>query len=519
MTTGTTIDALVLEFGLDHREFTRDSRQVLDELNRFEREAEKTGTRAESQGRKVVDVMSSFRREALSALGLFLGGRGIKEFIDHVTQLDASTGKAARTFNMSARELSTWQGAMQQAGGKAESIRGTMSAISQDMNRFMLTGQGTLPTLLRGPLSMSMVDDNGKLKDAATVILEIVGTLDRLKMEGGARAAFLSLIPGMNEDSMNLMMKSRREIEGLLKVSRDLGGTTAQSAAQAEEFQRALAGLDRSAESLGRTITTKLSPSITKLFDDITENMQKGLRPGIGKGSFLDFLGGKQNHSIFEIEGWREFFKGAGASISGYDPSMDEAKRRLADKFADREADRAASLVKSGPVGGGSNWDRYLRGLSYLETTWSDIKNKDTSAQGYFQFIKGTAKVATDAGIADPRFGSYDQQAAATQAYIKRFYPDAARAIESGDYGKAGVMLKGEWPSLPGGSQPQKRHRYESYSQILQGGGPSGGPTQNISVGTLVVNTQATNGKEVSESIKDYLQNGSLPSQFNAGAE
>jgi len=44
--TASVLDSLVLEFGIDHRPFTKGQREVLDDLRKFQEEAEKAGTKA-----------------------------------------------------------------------------------------------------------------------------------------------------------------------------------------------------------------------------------------------------------------------------------------------------------------------------------------------------------------------------------------------------------------------------------------------------------------------------------------
>lgn len=119
-----------------------------------------------------------------------------------------------------------------------------------------------------------------------------------------------------------------------------------------------------------------------------------------------------------------------------------------------------------------TNWNNWLAGQSYLETSYQNTGNPSSSARGYFQFINPTAQRAQNAGLPDPRAGGYDDQANAAKAYIQHFHPDAASAIDSGDFGAATKLLRGEWPSLPGGSQPQNSGRYSTWSQILNGQGP-----------------------------------------------
>ena len=50
-----------------------------------------------------------------------------------------------------------------------------------------------------------------------------------------------------------------------------------------------------------------------------------------------------------------------------------------------------------------------------------------------FQFIDDTARRAKEAGLPDPQHGSYPEQAAATRAYIERFYPKAAEAKQKAE--------------------------------------------------------------------------------------
>ena len=81
---------------------------------------------------------------------------------------------------------------------------------------------------------------------------------------------------------------------------------------------------------------------------------------------------------------------------------------------------------------------------------------------GYFQTNQNDVEHAVRLGV--PRDiasamnngggrGNYtpEQQARATALYIKAYRPEAAAAASRGDYTTANALLKGKWPSLPGG--------------------------------------------------------------------
>ena len=123
----TVVDSLVVLLNLDPTQFTQGQKDALAALQKTREGAVASGKDIEAQGKKVTEYFGSLKMKALGMVAVFLGGaRGIAEFTSFVTHLDASTGRLARTMNISASELSAWQGAAEQTGGSAE---GASSAI------------------------------------------------------------------------------------------------------------------------------------------------------------------------------------------------------------------------------------------------------------------------------------------------------------------------------------------------------------------------------------------------------
>jgi len=464
------LDELVVELGLDPSKFNEGQKQALEAFKRTREEARSLGSDVESQGAKTTEFFMGLKREALGLVGLFLGGRGITEFVQHITTLDAQTGRLARTMNMSARDLSTWQGAATQAGGSAEGISSALQGATTDMNKFMLTGQGTLASVLR-PLGVSIFDNNQRLKTAGDLFLELADAAQKIGDPARA-AAYLSLIPGMNQETINLLLQGRSAVQGLLREAREAGGTTAESAAEAVENQKSLALLERTAESTGRTLLTSLLPSLVAVLNQLRAAVKGGTDPTGGK-SLWDFLTTVPEVHVIpgslvdvyrrglagEYRSFRELWEAPKNSTTFASPAVEDARSGLGAGLRSRAQ-------------GGGNWQNFLSGLSFLETSQTGAPSGSSTARGYFQFLQGTADRAQRAGIGDPRQGGYSDQAQRTRQYIQTFYPAAAEAIERGDFSAASQMLRGEWPSLPGGSQPQSADRYRTFSDELRGGGP-----------------------------------------------
>jgi len=86
----------------------------------------------------------------------------------------------------------------------------------------------------------------------------------------------------------------------------------------------------------------------------------------------------------------------------------------------------------------------------------------DGADWGYYQMNQSQVKTAIAKGM-DPNIAAalnngngaggytFEQQTQAVGQYIKLVKPQAYNAAKSGDYGTANNVLKGQWPSLPGG--------------------------------------------------------------------
>lgn len=117
------------------------------------------------------------------------------------------------------------------------------------------------------------------------------------------------------------------------------------------------------------------------------------------------------------------------------------------------------------------NVDGYLNRLSFLESTHNPgAYNSELGAKGAFQFTPPTVSDALRAGLPDPTKGSLQDQGRAAWLFIKQFHPEAAKAIESGDFTKADRLLKGRWSSLPGGGESQSSERMTQANAYLTNG-------------------------------------------------
>lgn len=271
MATKSVIDSLIVELALDPSKFTRGQREALDQLRKFEDQSVRSGNEIERRGKRMTELLGSFRREFLSTLGVFLGGRSAKEALNYMTSLDAATGRLAHSMAMNVTELSAWQGAIKQAGGNAEGASAALSGLSSEVSRFLLTGQTSmLPVLSR--LNISLYDQNRNLKTASQLWLDIAGAVEG--MDPRQATAFLQMIPGANESMIQFALRGREAMQAYIEAARQAGTTTQQSAEIAENYVRVTNSLSTAADNLLRVLTVLIGPAVTSVLDKLGKLFQ-----------------------------------------------------------------------------------------------------------------------------------------------------------------------------------------------------------------------------------------------------
>lgn len=262
------IDSLVLELSLDASKFTAGQRAAIDSLRKFQEAAVAGGKEVESQSKKIFDLIVGMKTGILTAVGAFLGGREIVDFFNYVTRLDAATSRLGKTMGIATEEMGAWQGAFKAVGGTAESAMGALGGLNADMVRFTLTGQSAmLPVLSR--LGVGLFDANRHLKTSGALWLDLADAVQG--MDPRDAAAFLSMIPGANQDMINFALLGRPTMEKYLAVMRQTTRGMKESAEAAIEYQKAAATLDQASTNLGRTFTTLVSPALSAAAEKLTQ--------------------------------------------------------------------------------------------------------------------------------------------------------------------------------------------------------------------------------------------------------
>lgn len=259
------IDQLVVKLSLDDVEFQKGEKRVAAGLNDTKKKTENVGKNIAADGKKGAEFFGQLEKAALKFFAVLTTGRGLADFTRTVIATGAAFDRASKNLGVGADTLSRWAGAVRQSGGTTESFLGTMQGLSQSLTELKLTGNtGILPYLQA--LGVSVADTNGKAKPLEKILGDIGEKLNALPNRQDAFNIGRNL--GIDDGTINLLLKGRTEVERLLASQKAYSSADAESARKAQERWE---GVQLRIERITQKLVIDLIPAFERLSDKMED--------------------------------------------------------------------------------------------------------------------------------------------------------------------------------------------------------------------------------------------------------
>ena len=524
----TVIDSLLIELGLDTSKFDAAQKKSVEELRKFDEQAQKTAKNTQQGAKNTGDGFAK-TRDALLSLGIALVGfKGFTQFVGNMTTGNAALGRNANLLSMSARELDAWGGVLKSVGGDLESFQSSVQAMQQGIANIKL-GDSAILTPLARLGALNAVDLNKGTVD----IYKLSDALKAFREANGEQLTYsLAQQIGLSKEMFMVMEQGSDAVRKLYNENYKLSGITEQNTKEAQKFQAQLGLLGQSLSGAKNAIMDQLYPALSAL-SQATTYMVNGFVEGDKKldgflsqltviaGAALSLKGALLSLKVVGVsvgEGLATAFSrlfGAASLLlhsEGLNKGEDEAMAKI-----HAAQDAAMGKNKSGGTAGGM--PRNLRNNNPGNIEYGDFAKKHgaTGNDGRFaifpdmktgenamaDLLMGYAKGGnnTIASIVGKWSPAKENGAANTNAYIA----DVAKKTGL-DPNKALSMTE-----LAAVQQAMSQHEGMIGSKVTAPGGPSGGGTSvQTTIGSINIQTQATDANGIAGSIGKSLQNNSL---------
>lgn len=258
----TIIDSLLVKLGLDSSEFNAGKNKVDKGLKDTGAEADKTGGKLKKTGKDGAEGFENVAKSATKFLALIGGTMAVKRFIEQTVESSAALDRLSQNLSTNVATVSAWSNAAELAGGSADGLQGTMDMLSKSQTELQLTGQsGLIPYF--SALGLSLADTQGKAKPVNDLLLELS---DRFSKMDRTTANNMGRMMGLDQGTMQLLLKGRSEVELMIKRQKEYGAVTKQQAEEASRLKVAMTDSRQSFAAFGRELLSAATPAIEKLF-------------------------------------------------------------------------------------------------------------------------------------------------------------------------------------------------------------------------------------------------------------
>lgn len=258
----TIIDSLLVKLGLDSSEFNAGKNKVDKGLKDTGNEADKTGAKLKKTGKDGAEGFNEVAKSATKFLAIIGGTVAIKRFVSDMIESNAALDRFSQNLKESVTSISAWSNAAELAGGSAEGLQGTMDMLSKSQTELQLTGQSSLIPYFSA-LGVSLADAQGKARPVNDLLLDLA---DRFSRMDRTTANNMGRMMGIDQGTMNLLLKGRSEVELMIKRQKEYGAVSKQQAEEASRLQRSLIEGKQVFQAFGRELLSGATPALEKLF-------------------------------------------------------------------------------------------------------------------------------------------------------------------------------------------------------------------------------------------------------------
>lgn len=252
----TIIESLIVKLGLETKDLDTKGATAGKRLDGIE----KSGKAASRSVQDLTRSIGAF----LAALG---GTYALKAFIEDTIASSAALDRLSKNLGVSVENISAWSNAVEELGGNAKGLQGTMSMLSQQQTELRLTGQSSLVPYFAA-LGVAMSNAAGAARPVDDILLDLADKFSHLDRP---TANNLGHMMGIDQDTLNLLLQGRREVELTIKRQKEYNAVSKAQAEESAKLQKAIVGLRQGWVALGRDLLQQASPAIERMLGVLSQ--------------------------------------------------------------------------------------------------------------------------------------------------------------------------------------------------------------------------------------------------------
>ena len=204
-------------------------------------------------------IKGAFTRIGAAILATVAASKALETFNNHVQTVE-QIRNTSDALGVAIEDVDAFGKAIERMGGDAQGARDSLTDMAESIGEALQDVESGRAKTFKA-LGISLKDVNGNAKNAVQGMVELAGAVEGM---GREQAVFRIKELGITDNrSVELLLKGRQEVERMLRVQKEQGVVTKESAERVRVYSEGLAKLKQSAGVATSGIVDWILPAIT----------------------------------------------------------------------------------------------------------------------------------------------------------------------------------------------------------------------------------------------------------------
>ncbi|WBX91563.1 phage tail tape measure protein [Achromobacter mucicolens] len=204
-------------------------------------------------------IKGTFTRIGAAILATVAASKALETFNNHVQTVE-QIRNTSDALGVAIEDVDAFGKAIERMGGDAQGARDSLTDMAESIGEALQDVESGRAKTFKA-LGISLKDVNGNAKNAVQGMVELAGAVEGM---GREQAVFRIKELGITDNrSVELLLKGRQEVERMLRVQKEQGVVTKESAERVRVYSETLAKLKQSAGVATSGIVDWILPAIT----------------------------------------------------------------------------------------------------------------------------------------------------------------------------------------------------------------------------------------------------------------
>lgn len=240
-----------------------DSSKLNKEIDKSEKKTDEFGkSMLTAEGRAGLmeqKIKGAFTRIGAAILATVAASKALETFNNHVQTVE-QIRNTSDALGVAIEDVDAFGKAIERMGGDAQGARDSLTDMAESIGEALQDVESGRAKTFKA-LGISLKDVNGNAKNAVQGMVELAGAVEGM---GREQAVFRIKELGITDNrSVELLLKGRQEVERMLRVQKEQGVVTKESAERVRVYSEGLAKLKQSAGVATSGIVDWILPAIT----------------------------------------------------------------------------------------------------------------------------------------------------------------------------------------------------------------------------------------------------------------